>query len=352
MASGTNVGVRIVFVCIALVGGAIKASMHHSSYDSDYSSANYHIDPDVLDRALAAHRPTAVDETEQVAIGSSLAAGQIFDPKAFAKAQKKKKTKKGKKVPPPSAEDIGIDYDGEPGAVESLRTEGLAAFGVPEVVIHDVPAVLDDAARTLLFATADTILAGTAVDEMGSLAVSSKAEDGVPAVSTTVQLASEGDRIAIVFPGSKAKVTDRVSVFLQQWQPAEAGGSQTFEESSQVLFLESKARREIRALAASWPGGKVPRHEVMTVEAPFPTQDGTLLYLAMDVERIQGETITGVLASSPSQNLRDGLGVGSRVETMVDKVLDYSWMNAEGKEQGGEVDALLDKEQGPVPTGP
>lgn len=347
MASGTNVGVRIVFVCIALVAGVVRASMRHSS-SSDYSSS-YKIDPAVMDQLTAAHRPRAVDDTEQVVLGSSLQAGAIFDPKAYAKAHKKKGKKK---APPPSADDIGIDYDGEPGPVESLRTEGLAAFGVPEVVIHDVPAVLDDAARTLLFATADTILAGKSVDVMSQLEVSSTAGDGEPARSGMVQLASDGDRIAIVFPGSKAKVTDRVAVFLQGWEPAEAGGSQSFDEGPEVLRAETKARTQIRELALKWKDGKVPRREVMSVEAPFPTLDGTLLYLAVDVEKIEGETITGVLAATPSQNLRDGLGVGSRVETFISKVLDYSWMNAEGKEQGGEVDALLDKQEGPVPTSP
>lgn len=322
---------------LAVVAGVVKAAMRHSSL---YDRA---IPDRIPAQALDAHR-LASDDAAQVEVGQALAAGAIFDPKAFAKAQR------SPGVPPSAEDDITVEYDGEPAAVESLTTAGLAAFGVPELVIHDVPAALDGDARSLLYATADAILAGKQVDANGHFAVTDLAIAGEAAPHATLSLASEGTRIAIVFPGSKATVTDRVAALLQSWAPAEVGGAQDFDESPEVMKLEVAAREEIRAIAAKWTSGTVPRAETMTVEAPFRTLDNHLLYLEVDVEKIDGVTITGVLASTPSQRLRDTLTVGSRIETPIDNVLDYQWLGADGAERGGAVDALLDKLEGPIPA--
>jgi hypothetical protein len=236
---------------------------------------------------------------------------------------------------------IGFRRDGTTGATLAVATTGLAQLGVPEVVIRDVPSTMEWDAQNLLHAIGSAMVFGRPIGAGSTLPVELSDESGAPR-TVTVSLSRDGERIAVVFPGPRARVSERIAEVLGA--KASTPGSATFEMTDEIRGAMAKAHDEVRALASRWKDHP-PANETLTVEAPFEDSQEGSEYLDVEVETIRGDELTGVLTMSPSLDIRGDYKLGSRVVVKLPNVLDYEWIDAQGREHGGEVGALIDKQK-------
>lgn len=250
-------------------------------------------------------------------------------------------------------DEVEVVRIGPEGPLISVGTTGLAAQGFSEVIVHGVPSALEYPAQDMVYATMEAILAATPVAADSTIEVEvirfeddgdgNPDNDDVDVVKKLppirLHLSRSDGKLAIVFPGPKATESERLAAALANWD-SEASEASTFEEDAAIKAKISQAHTELRALAKRWSRG-APAGERLSVDAPFDAGE-TYLYLDVEVTRIEGETITGIVTSKPSKPVSGGVKLGSRVTTQLGDTLDYEWTDAKGETRDGGVNDLID----------
>ncbi len=89
---------------------------------------------------------------------------------------------------------------------------------------------------------------------------------------------------------------------------------------------------------ARWDAG-LPAGSRLAVKGPFTTAAGGVEWMWVEVERWDGDRLTGALLNQPDDV--PGLRKGARVAVSLGDVFDYLLRGADGRTEGGATEALL-----------
>jgi len=246
---------------------------------------------------------------------------------------------------------IAVLQEGD-GSTRLLGTRGLRNLGLPELDQAGVPAAEVDRAAARLNAVAQ------AMYEVGVVSVlevdssrfhSASARSAACGLKGTASLSYDhghdkllgpGPRVALArFDGAFGSCTDAVAA-----APAAPVVVAPAVAAPAAPDLASVRVHEIRTLTGpvhdAWLQG-LPAGDHLLVKAPFPTAEGRVEWLWVEVSDWGSpETLTGRLVSSPT--LADGVARGDTVKVPVAVVYDYLWRHADGSSEGNETQAWLE----------
>lgn len=257
---------------------------------------------------------------------------------------------------------INIHMVQDEGSLVFLETRGLARFGVPELIVRRIPQAFADDTGELVNAAADTLLERGAMPRDGTLDVDAATlatggwralapelvERGGAARMTwtarwTAGATSSTDAPVSLIeldlppgPGERAqRVHAAASAFLGATAPEVTALA---DDDPAVVAARKAAMAELAALAPRFADG-IPEQERLIVKAPFATDDGSVEWMWVEVQRWTGPTMTGVLINQPLSIA--ALKAGATVEVKVDELFDYVHDRADGTSAGGKTDDIL-----------
>ncbi len=240
-------------------------------------------------------------------------------------------------------------------------TYGMDIFGLPDLVIQDVPPPHSDRAMALLDAAAQALVEGAELTASGQLDIDLAAikhpnvkrrlteaatRPGRVSIKLTVATPEEGDpenRLLALdvgaFPG--ASDGERLgSVHTALFGPVSDEPIFRPGDDAALAEVAERVQAKVPDLAARTKKG-IPPGEVFLVKAPFDTDDGNIEWMWIDVTGWDGATIRGHLANTP-YGIK-GLAAGAKVEVNQSKIVDYTWSKPGGTREGGESIKLLEE---------
>jgi len=125
-------------------------------------------------------------------------------------------------------------------------------------------------------------------------------------------------------------------------QPAQQVSPAEEPPDARPASLEEALAQAAQQLAGpvkqAWSAG-LPAGDVLYIKAPFPTPDGSLEYLWIEVDRWEGNTMGGQLRSEPGWV--QGLSPGDEVSVRQEVVFDYLLRRADGSSEGNRSEPFL-----------
>jgi len=244
---------------------------------------------------------------------------------------------------------VAIHAYGGGGKVRVI-TLGMAKFGLPDLVVEDVPSGFSQSAGRLLNVCAQTLAEGGTLGDNGTLRLAASALRN-PAAKTG--LSADAD-VTLQFVKAKADKGDPKN---RIWRVHFPGAGPAHERMSAVfdkLFgvkrnismvagsdrLKAASKRALKSLMkhkARLAKG-IPDGERLEVKAPFATSSGSNEYMWIGVTAWRGSKLVGILENHPRDVPK--LSRGARVEVDESSVFDYI-LSRDGKSEGGETDRII-----------
>ncbi len=240
-------------------------------------------------------------------------------------------------------------------------TYGMDVFGLPDLVIQDVPPPHRDRAMLLLDAAAQALVEGAELTATGQLDLDLAAikhpgvkqrltelatQPGRVTIKLVVATPEEGDpenRLLALDVGSFPGASDGErlgSVHTALFGPVSDEPIFRPGDDAALAEVAKRVQAKVPDLAARTKKG-IPPGEVFLVKAPFDTDDGNIEWMWIDVTGWDGATIRGHLANTP-YGIK-GLAAGAKVEVNQSKIVDYTWSKPGGTREGGESIKLLEE---------
>lgn len=239
-----------------------------------------------------------------------------------------------------------------------LITLGMAKFGLPDVVVENLPASSATSMRTLVYVVCQTMLERGRIERIGKLELDVHAlrhaefRDTIREMliegatgKATLDLAAgrwqEGDPhnrlVEIVFPGKRGDLHVRQEALLSELFGVRDEVTHV-EHDQELLALSRRAQQELLALKPRFEK-KAPETELLLVKAPFERSQGGNEWMWVEVTSWKGTTISGILQNQPHDvpNLRSG----SLVSFDESKAFDYIHRRDDGTEVGNETGKLM-----------
>jgi uncharacterized protein YegJ (DUF2314 family) len=258
---------------------------------------------------------------------------------------------------------VSIHYYESAGRHRAV-TLGLEQFGVPDLVIQDVPPHLADAAGLLINACAQLLIEGASTDEGGHLEVDLDAirHRGLREFSKSIQLAGargrarirlvstrpeEGDpdnRLAeLVFDDHEGEsAPERQSSALTDLVGLEPANTvAVLTDDPELAAVKKKAQARLPELQARMKAGELLGQ--LAVKGPFPTDDGSVEWMWIEVLGWRGGAVVGSLMNTPLAI--SNLKLGARVSIPEEDVSDYVIRRPDGGTEGGESQEILQRRQ-------
>jgi uncharacterized protein YegJ (DUF2314 family) len=253
---------------------------------------------------------------------------------------------------------IHIYQDGELVRQVSL---GLAKFGLPDLVVEESSWSSRNQVGDLMNLLAQAMAEGQQVGESGQIELnlkaikSSQARDpvlqtlkanatGVARLTLREGIHEEGDPenrlFEIVFnryagDDNQARQEEALSTFFG-WEDS----FEYIQHDEEVLVASRRAREKLPALREEFNRGLAPGEHIL-LKAPFENQDGGREWMWVEVTSWNGDDIKGLLQNEP-QIIPD-LQAGQTVKISEEKVFDYIRRLPDGKEEGNETAAALER---------
>ena len=122
----------------------------------------------------------------------------------------------------------------------------------------------------------------------------------------------------------------------------QTGGLSYVEHNNEIELAGQRAIKRLKELKPQFVDGFAPG-TVLSVKAPFATQSNSVEWMWVEVVKWQGETINGILKNQPYDvpELNRGAEVVVSEQDVFDYILDYS----DGRSEGNETSALIQKYQ-------
>jgi uncharacterized protein YegJ (DUF2314 family) len=263
---------------------------------------------------------------------------------------------------------IAIHYYETDGGRHRAISLGMEKFGLPDLVLADVPRAHTDALTTVIDAVAQELVEGASLEPGGELRVDLRSirqpgahddllgacekgatfrgrvqlvavegEEGDPD-NRLAELrfpsypgASEGERQASAFKAIVGVGADRVS-----------GAAP---DDAELAAVTARVQKRLPAVAAAFRAG-LPLGERVTVKAPFQTDDGSLEWMWVGVTDWRGDVVSGDLENEPANV--SSLRMGAKVQVKQASIADYVWLAANGdKKEGGESAEVFERRERP-----
>jgi len=222
------------------------------------------------------------------------------------------------------------------GALIRAVTLGLGKFGLPELAADEIAAN----------AVAAAMSAGEAVGPGGVLPVRID-EKTMVEVPLGVGTPEEGDapgRLAVLrFPGTGSLQERQAALLTKAFGAPDDTITETDPNDAELAAASAQAKKDLAALKEHFADG-VPDMEMLSVKAPFTTDDQGTEWMWVEVTSWDGDTMTGILQNQPRAVA--ALKVGAKVEVKVDAVFDYIHREADGTVGGGKTNDILERRYG------
>ncbi|BBX59197.1 hypothetical protein TM48_03441 [Mycobacterium shottsii] len=263
---------------------------------------------------------------------------QIFTPAAWQEIRVDRWTR-----PTPDVDDHTIIHAYEINGQMRVVTLGMAKFGLPDVVVNQVPRSVCSNVGQLVSAFCQAIADRPLVERPGEFDLDYRRlrPNATGAAPLTVRMGEhhDGDPVnrllEITFdrgPGQDAPAR-RHAILCAAF---DSGASIVPATHNDALAAASRsARAKLPALRAAFNEG-LPPGEFMQVKAHFEGPDGTREYMWVDVVTWNGDEITGPLANKPF-NIA-GLHPGQVVVVAQSTVFDYKHKRSDGTIDGNETE--------------
>lgn len=246
-------------------------------------------------------------------------------------------------------------------------TLGMEKFALPDVVIERVigsdnrsagnlinvfcqtlaenPVMTNGAKHQLRLAALQTARLRTEYEEM----LLDKAEK-VAALELLRGKRQEGDPdnglIEISFRHGRGKTEDerRESVLSKFWGGADA--VKAVKHTDEILEASNRAKEKLAQLRPHFVAGLKPGERLM-VKGPFARDGGGNEWMWVEVTKwTNAKRLEGILQNDPFYIRK--LKAGAKVTVAADEVFDYIFYHADGREEGNETGALMEKQSGAV----
>jgi uncharacterized protein YegJ (DUF2314 family) len=251
---------------------------------------------------------------------------------------------------------------------EALRaiSLGLAKFGLPDLVVEQVPQSMSAEVGRLVNAVAQLLAEGHPLSEDGVLEVDlAKVKDArlqrqlqehtQKGASRRTRLQAlmarrdpgdpENALLELGFPGSGTAQARQLAALDALFGPKDEDENMA-SAAADDPELEEVARKTRARLAELKPrveqGLRPP--EQLVVKAGFRTDDGNVEHMWLEVTGWSGGKLRGTLANEPYHV--SGLRRGSTVEVAPSEVSDYLYMGPNGAREGGESARILMRREG------
>lgn len=254
----------------------------------------------------------------------------------------------------------------QPGATEDapyrLVTTGLRRFGLPELVVEDVPADAAGDVGFVINAVAEQLAGERGAPVPASTRVQTAEVDGVASLSEAtpgpddpapplLRLRFEG---SLALPGDEPlpeeapaapaelappEVLARAEPLPEPApQPAPTPAPERRTDAVEPSPPRSLAEAQARALTrldtvvrAAWEAG-LPAGAAVAVSAPFRTRSGSVEYLWVELRQWSAGNLSGVLVNEPYDVAN--LHKGDTVAVRQPDVFDYIWKKGDGTREG------------------
>jgi uncharacterized protein YegJ (DUF2314 family) len=229
-------------------------------------------------------------------------------------------------------------------------TLGMSKFGLPDVVIEDFSWSLNRNMGNLINSFCQSMAEGAVVKESGpfDLEMESLKSNSTAVALLTLKKGTweEGDPknrlIEIAFDRySGSDVHARQENMLSSlfgWEDRLT----TVRHDEQLLAASRNAKAKLPMLYKAFTKGLEPG-EFILVKAPFETTDGGNEWMWVEITAWKGNKIKGLLKNEPS-NI-PSLHGGQLVEVKQEDVFDYMRHYPDGREEGNETGAIIEKMQ-------
>lgn len=239
------------------------------------------------------------------------------------------------------------------GELVRMVTLGLAKFGMPDIVMEDVPQNGAGAMNGLINALSVQMAVDAQIRTAGELSVDpdvvygDDAPKGAAAVQLKLAVAehNEGDPenrlVQIIFPGPADRLFERQLAAAETFAPS--GDEVTMvDHDEELLAASAAAKKEFLAMRKQFADG-IPDLDDLAVKAPFATTSGGTEWMWVSVTSWEGDTLRGVLDNEPHDV--PSLQHGSKVEVRADAIFDYIYRKADGTQSGGKTVEIMLKRQ-------
>ncbi len=267
---------------------------------------------------------------------------------------------------------IAIHYYDSAGGRHRAITLGMGAFGLPDLVVQDVPGERSDAVFLLVDALAQELVEGAAPDAKGEIAIdlATIKHDAARKAFTDAASSSAGRRASVTLLHAKHEEGDPDNRLAALTFPAYSGATELERQAAATTALfggqggaggpkeslsgaaaddpdlakiKARVQERLPAVGAAFKRG-LPLGERVSVEAPFPTDRGTVEWMWVTVTRWDADSVHGMLNNTPA--LVPSLHRGDDVDVKLTSIADYTWLAPDGSvKEGGESVTLLHQRQ-------
>ena len=247
------------------------------------------------------------------------------------------------------------------GEGENMRliSLGMVKLGLPDLVVEEVPRTLVDDMGLLVNAVAQLLAEGATPDPKGALEVKlasvkdsrmqkelqANTQPGASRKATLRAVVArrqagdpENPLLELSFPGKGTPHALQLAALdsLFGKKPDNVTGVQ--KDDPELAAVARKARTRLSELRPLVQKGLRPPQKLL-IKAPFPTDDGNIEHMWLEVTTFTKDQLRGTLANEP-QNIKD-LRIGAKVETSLPQVSDYLYTHPNGSVEGGESNRIL-----------
>lgn len=238
-------------------------------------------------------------------------------------------------------------------------TLGMAKFGLPDVVVNDLPASNSRTIGSLINLACQTLVERGGLDSNGSLPVN-VSELKVRAVreglTKSYEKGASGRAVLTLVEGVKEK-GDAANALLEISFPRPAGvhlqeeqnavtasvfgasDSVTHVKHDEELLAASRAQKaKLPALATRFREGLAPGERLL-LKAPFSTDTGGNEWMWVEVIGWKGGEVEGILQNEPFEVA--GLRAGARVRFRDSVVFDFIHYFPDGRQEGNETGKIM-----------
>jgi uncharacterized protein YegJ (DUF2314 family) len=240
---------------------------------------------------------------------------------------------------------------------------GMAKFGLPDIVIEDIPRSYSSSMGDLINLVAQVLYINPNISRTGKLDISGQTLDQVlnigaqpndqpkPKPSNDVSLdlvqgiRDKGDPdnrlIEIIFPGKQESLFERQSSLLDQIFGTDRDAVTHVEHDAELETAKKAARKILLGkLKQKFIKGLAPGERLL-VKAPFTTPDQGVEWMWLEAVKWQDKKVYGILMNDP--HYIPNLKSGARVEAADKDLFDYILIGPDGSRQGNETGKIMQR---------
>ena len=237
---------------------------------------------------------------------------------------------------PPIAAEIAVNQFREGDSLRSV-TRGMAKLALPDLVVPSHPAFLAEGIVALLVRTGAALVDEPRLRTAGRIALSDK-------VDVAVAYAKPGDsdpqnRLLVITTGDAAAQAALVGkLFGRKAEPQVTADT----DDAELAAIQKRTQARLVEISPHFRPTP-PASERLAVKAPFTSPDGRLEWMWVEVQRWEGDHISGPLQNDPFYLTT--LHAGDKVLVAQEEIADYVLQRRGVAPEGGESMRVLEERE-------